>query len=189
MAGTGTGTVSRMRTRLTRSLTAVAVAAVAVVATPGTASAAGPVTGFLDCYRINSDSTITAVLGYTNPTGSSRTIPHGTANQFTPTRLQGSQPTTFAPGTVHAAFSVTLTWTEANSKTGRWNLDGTVLQYVAGMENATSCPQSMQLPADGNGLGPLMVFGAAGLFGAALIARSQRRARRSEPETSAPSLG
>ncbi|MGY1705902.1 hypothetical protein ACI79C_15155 [Geodermatophilus sp. SYSU D00697] len=175
MEGTTSKALTRATTRIARLLLALGVAAVALVVTPGTASATGGVTGIVSCYTDNLDGSYTVVVGYTSSYPDTVTLPLGPTNQAYPTRLQGAQPTVFKPGTHHAAFTVQITnadlWANA-----RWELDGTVLQYNSLVSYATVCPSSTQMPADGNGSGPVIALAAAGLVGAVAVVRSRRRA-------------
>ncbi|MGY1745218.1 hypothetical protein [Blastococcus sp. SYSU D00695] len=161
-----------LRRRVGRATAALAVTA-AVALTPGAAQAApnrsGPpdVVPLVDCVRVNPDGTWTAIFGYDNRTGGEVTIPAGPANQVTPRGYGTPQPTTFAPGVQHGAFSVTV----VRGGGPMWHLGATNLPARRG---DTSCGPSSQLPADGNGLGGAMVLGAAGVAGALLLGRVRR---------------
>jgi hypothetical protein len=182
MEGTTRKALTRTTTRAARVLLALGVAAVALVATPGTASATGGARGIVSCYTDNHDGSYTVVVGYTSSYSSAVTRPLGRTNQTFPTRLQGSQPTVLQPGTHHAAFTVRLTNADLYQN-ARWELDGTVLQYSSLATYATVCPSSTQMPADGNGSGPVIALAAAGLVGAVAVVRSRRRAAATtEPE-------
>ena len=188
MARTSTTTGSRIRARLARFAAVGLIAALPLVAVPGTAVAAPPkppapptavtVAPIVDCYRDNGDGTMWVVVGYDNTTGSSKTYAYGTANQVYPSRLQGQQPTTFAPGTVHGAWRVLLTTDEIFRQNARWVLNGTTLQYSNYVQYATVCPPSTVLPADGNGIGAAVAVGGAGAVGAFVLIRFRRRLDR-----------
>ncbi|MGY1639574.1 hypothetical protein ACI782_00370 [Geodermatophilus sp. SYSU D00703] len=188
MEGTTRKARARTTTRTARVILALGVTAVALVAAPGTASAAGGVTGIVSCYTDNLDGSYTVVVGYRSSYASPVTLPLGPANQTYPTRLQGAQPTVLQPGTHHAAFTVRITnadlWANA-----RWELDGTVLQYNSMVSYATVCPSSTQMPADGNGSGPVIALAAAGIVGAVAVARSRRRAAATTEPTEAEATG
>jgi hypothetical protein len=180
MAGTSSRTGARIRARLARLAAIGVVTALGLVFTPGTASAATDVTPVVDCYRDNGDGTYWVVLGYTNTTASQKTYAYGPANQVYPTRLHEHQPKQFAAGTVHGAWAVQLTYAEIFQQNARWILNGTTLQYSYYVRYATVCPPTTVLPADGNGMGTVMVLGAAGLIGAAVLVRSRRRTALSD---------
>ncbi|WP_156036266.1 hypothetical protein [Blastococcus sp. URHD0036] len=167
----------RIGTRLARLTVIGAIAAVALVVTPGTASAAGSITPIFDCYRDNGDGTYWAVLGYTN-SATRPTIPLGAQNQMFPAALNGGQPTTFETGTVHGAFAVRVSLDQVFNQNARWVLDGRTLQYSSAVTYGTVCPASTQLPATGNGWGPAMASGAAGLAGSGVLLLEVWRRRR-----------
>jgi hypothetical protein len=104
----------------------------------------------LDCTIRADDGSWTAVLGYDNRTGATATIPVGPANQLTPTSYGAPQPATFAPGVHHAVLSVRVT----GGAGFVWHLGEVNLAVRSG---DAACPPT-QLPATGNGTGPLLVF-------------------------------
>jgi hypothetical protein len=165
----------RGRVGLARAALVAVIGLVALLAVPGAASATNPrVDPFLDCYVVNKNGTYTALIGYTN-TGSARTIPLGTNNRFSPSRLQGAQPTSFSSGTRHGAFSVTVTPAEVSAG-ARWEVDGNVLDYMDAARTSSTCPPSTELPEDGNGTGPAIVLVGAGVIGVVAVHRARRRA-------------
>jgi hypothetical protein len=172
VAGTRTTTGSRLRARLARLAVIGVMAALATVVTPGTSSAAS-VTPSMDCYTVHDDRSRTLVLAYTNSEPVARVIPLSSRNQLSPSRVDGAQPTSFAPGTTHAAFTVRVTETEL--RTAVWTLDGTRLNLQSAVGYSPRCPAGTQLPADGNGMGTAMAFGGAGVVGACMLHRSRRR--------------
>ena len=135
------------------------------------AQAAGAVTPLADCYVQNSNGTYTAVLGYSNTTGRSVTIPVGTSNTLSPTTYNGRQPTTFKSGTYHGVFNVTFT--QADAAYANWTLNGTSLSATTAV---ATCPPGTTLPGTGNGTGAAFALLAAGLVGAVLVRRARRRA-------------
>lgn len=175
MARTSTTTAPRIRALARRLAVIGVIAALATVFTPGTASAAGSVTPIVDCYRDNGDGTFWVVMGYENTMGSQKTYPYGTANQVYPTRVQGTQPRTFAKGTVHGAWRVQLTFSEIFYQDARWTLNGNTTKYSQYVQYATVCPPSTVLPADGNGIGTAVAVGGAGVVGAFMLVRFRRR--------------
>ncbi|MGY1689259.1 hypothetical protein [Geodermatophilus sp. SYSU D01105] len=184
MARTTRTTGSRIRTRVARIAAIGLLAALAVLFAPGVASAAG-VTPSIDCYRDNGDGTYDVVLAVNNPYGAPKTIAYGQENQAFPSRLQGTQPTTFPAGTVRGAWTVRLTYAELYQQAARWTLDGMTFQYSSYVQRAATCPTGTQLPADGNGTGTVVALGAAGAVGALALFRSRRRpARLTEGTTS-----
>lgn len=168
--------MSAKPTRRRRSLGALVAVCLAVLlsAVPGVAAAKEPtVTPVLDCYRLNSDGTVTAVLGYVNPTAGTTTIPPGPRNLLTPAKFQGSQPTTFLPGTQRGVFTLTLAQADLASEAS-WALDGTTLNYRDG-KKATQCSPSTPLPAIGNGTGLAVALVGGGAFGVFFVRRLVRR--------------
>lgn len=165
------------RTRRSRSVGVLVAVCVAVLlsAVPGVAAAApsGTVTPFVDCYRANSDGSLTLVLGYTNRDRQT-TIPYGSRNMLYPATLQGAQPKKFLPGTQRGAFSVRLSRADLSADP-RWQLDGRTLDYSAA-SSSTECSPSTPLPALGNGTGLAAALLAGGAFGVFFVRRLLRRA-------------
>jgi hypothetical protein len=170
----------RARARLTRAALVAVVAFLALVAVPGTASAGNNgVTPFLDCLRQNPNGSYTAVLGYTNTSRTAVTIPRGTWNKISPSKYDGPQPTVFEPGTKHGAVTVTISKNEYMGGPYWW-LDGEFVYWGWAWTHdggAATCPSSTELPEEGNGTGPAIALLAAGLVGAVLVQRANRRAR------------
>ena len=169
----GSTPTRRGRSRAARLLATTAVTAV-VALTPGVAGAApgrsGPpdVVPLVDCVTGHADGSWTAVFGYDNRTGAPVEIPGGPANQVTPPRYDGTQPTTFQPGVRHGVFSVTVT----SGGGPMWHLGRTNL---AAREGGTACPPSTQMPADGNGTGIVVALVLAGAVGAVVLRRRSSR--------------
>jgi len=155
-----------------------ALVAVTLLAAPGTASAYGTVTPLLDCVVQNNNGTYTAVLGYSNSTGRTQSIPVGSYNMLTPSWVDQVQPTTFTPGTHHGVFTVTLTWIDLLFRPS-WRLGGDAVDYSD--VTSAACPSSTQMPSEGNGAGPAIGLVAAGVAGAFLVRRHVRRARQEVP--------
>ncbi|MFQ1002138.1 hypothetical protein [Modestobacter sp. SSW1-42] len=149
------------------------VAALALLVSPATAQAAGTVTPTASCYQPNSDGTVSVLLGYVNNTNVTQTIPRGPSNVITPSRYDGAQPTTFAPGSHPGAFAVTAPASDAWG--GSWTLDGVTLSNASAVNQ---CPAGTSLPADGNGYGMTMVLLAAGAVAGVALWRSHRRDKR-----------
>jgi len=149
-----------------------------VCSTPGVAAAAPPggltpghgqVTPLVDCVVLDGADAFTAVFGYAN-SGTATQHLTGAANRITPAAYDGTQPTKFASGTHHGVFSVRVTGTSAS-----WTLGGSMVTSTAA---SAACPPSAQLPAEGNGTGPVIVLVVAGVVGvAALVRRGQRLSR------------
>ncbi|GAB4080931.1 hypothetical protein GCM10028783_18790 [Modestobacter muralis] len=148
------------------------VALAALLISPATAQAAGTVTPTASCYQPNSDGSVSVLLGYVNNTGVTQTIPRGPANVITPSRYDGVQPTSFAPGSHPGAFALTVPASDAWG--GSWTLDGVTLSNASAV---SQCPAGTSLPADGNGLGMTMVMVGAGLVAAVALVVSRRRGR------------
>jgi hypothetical protein len=55
-----------------------------------------------------------------------------------------------------------------------WHLDQDDL--IAHHGSASACPPSTELPEAGNGTGPAIALGAAGLVGVVVVQRARRRA-------------
>ena len=169
----GSGRASR-RSRAARAAAVVvglllALAPMAAGAAPGANRSAPPdVVPLLDCTITHRDGSWTAVFGYDNRTGAPVEIPGGPANQVTPPRYDGTQPTTFQPGVRHGVFSVTVT----SGGGPMWHLGRTNL---AAREGGTACPPSTQMPADGNGTGIVVALVLAGAVGAVVLRRRSSR--------------
>ncbi|TFV62170.1 hypothetical protein E4P41_07935 [Geodermatophilus sp. DF01-2] len=166
----------RAGARVTRAALVAVIAAVGLLAAPGTASANWKVQPILDCHVENQDGSRTLVVGYTSYTRDGWRIQHGKKNGLFPSRLQGVQPTVFESGTVHGAFTVRVTAAELGAG-ARWELDGYVLDFAAASGTSPACPSSTELPEEGNGTGPAIGLVAAGMVGAVLVHRANRRAR------------
>lgn len=65
-----------------------------------------PVQLFVKCVD-NNGATFRAVFGYSNPNETAVTVSVGSANGFSPAPINRGQPTTFQPGTVESAVTVT----------------------------------------------------------------------------------
>ena len=171
-------TARRLRARATRAALVAVIALIGLLASPGTALAVGEVAPVLDCVRKNTNGTYTAVLGYTNRASVPITLPVGSRNKVAPASQDGRQPTTFQPGTVRGAFTMTLTSTEYTRSGNYWAIDGNIA-YVGQVlaPNAAICPTSTELPEEGNGTGPAIGLAVAGVVGAVLVHRANRRAR------------
>lgn len=168
----------RARGRVTRAALVAVLALVGPVTAPGTASAVGEVRPFVDCLGKNSDGTYTAVLGYTNSSTSTVTVAVGTRNSVSPSRLDGTQPTTFGPGTKRGVLTLTITASEYLRSGPYWQVDGSVAHFGwSTARGLTTCPSSTELPADGNGTGMVLALAAAGMVGGVLVHRANRRAR------------
>jgi hypothetical protein len=168
----------------------VAAAVVPLVGAPGLASATtshsyGSVAPLLDCVARNDHGTITAVLGYSNTTGRTQTIPIGVSNSISPSKYNGQQPTTFRTGTQHGVFSVRLTAAEAWSNPS-WTVNGRSVNGWTGLW-AKPCPPDTTMPSSGNGTGAAIALGAAGVIGVLFIRRFLRRTTRVTPTASVPS--
>jgi hypothetical protein len=160
--------------RTLRLVLAAVVTALAVTATPGVASAAGgTVTPLMDCYTREKDGSYTLVFGYSSTNSGTKTISRGYYNQLSPAKYQGSQPTSFAAGTTHAAF--TLRATLQDTYQGYWYLDGHTLTFYNAMRDADTCAASTPLPASGNGTGIAIGLVVAGVAGTLIVRRLVRR--------------
>lgn len=166
---------SLRRARLAPAALVAVTASVWLVIAPGTASAAGKVDPVVDCHVANQDGSRTFVVGYTNNFKDGWRVPLGNKNALFPSRLQGQQPTTFQAGTVHAAFTVTVTAAELRAGSG-WVLDGSGVDFAAVARSGAVCPASTELPEEGNGTGPAIALLGAGVIGAVAVQRARRRA-------------
>jgi hypothetical protein len=161
-----------------RVAVAVALVALSLFIAPGPASAAGTVTPLLDCVVQNSNGSYTAVLGYSNTTGRTTSIPFGTYNVITPSKYDRVQPTTFHSGTYHGVFKVTVSAYDIWSSP-EWRLNGDTIDYAD--VTANSCPPPTSLPAVGNGTGLAIGVVIAGVVGVLFLRRTLRRAQLSSP--------
>ena len=148
------------------------VAVAALLTTPSVAQAAGTVVPTATCYQPNSDGSVSVLLGYVNNSSVTKTVPLGPDNVIYPSRFQGTQPTSFAPGSHPGIFALTLPASEAWG--ANWWLDGSA---VTSGSSVPQCPAGTSLPADGNGLGMTMVMLGAGLVAAVALWVSRRRGR------------
>jgi hypothetical protein len=170
MSGIRRGARARLRACL-----ALVVAAAPLTGT-GVATAAPPaptITPVLECVVVHDAGSFTAVIGYSNDSGQTRTVPYGAQNKLTPTRFDGSQPTTFAPGRQRGVFSVLV-----DHPSVKWMLEDATLWLDA---DGPRCPPPTEMPAEGNGTGIAVGLGVAGLVGVALVRRVQRRATPAAP--------
>ena len=149
------------------------VALVALLTGPGVAQAAGAVVPTVSCYQPNSDGSVSVLLGYDNSSGVPQTIPRGADNVISPSRYDGTQPTTFAPGSHPGAFALTVA--SADVFSANWTLDGSSLSSATPV---SQCPAGTSLPAGGNGLGMTMVVLATGVVAAVALVVSRLRGRR-----------
>jgi hypothetical protein len=166
---------ARRRPRARRGPLRCRLALVLLLATAGTIAPAGvaaaadaTVLPVLSCVVPQSSGGFTAVLGYSNSSGSSVRIPLGAKNKFTPTRYDGNQPTTFLPGVHQGVFSVRVTHPSA-----KWMLGSTKLFLDDAA--APRCPPSTEMPEEGNGTGPAVALLAGGALGVVLLRRLRRR--------------
>ena len=174
--GNRSSTARRVGAGVSRAALVAVIALVGLLALPGTASAAWKVEPVLDCHVSNADGSRTLVVGYTSYTWGVWGVPHGKKNVLYPSRLQGVQPTAFESGTTHGAFTVLVTAAELRQG-ARWELEGYVLDFAAAVDATAPCPPSSELPEEGNGTGPAIGLAAAGVVGAVLVQRANRRAR------------
>ncbi len=95
----------------------------------------------LECVQRNPNNTYTARFGYDNSTGAAVAIPVGANNYFTPGNQNRGQTTTFQPGRVVNAFSVTFTKGKGNNL-AVWNLRGPdgALRPVSVLTTSFGCP-------------------------------------------------
>ncbi len=162
MSGIRRGARARLRACL-----ALLVAAAPLTGTGVASAAPSTITPVLECVVVHGSGSYTAVIGYSNDSGETVTVPYGAQNKFTPTRFDGSQPTTFAPGRQRGVFSVTV-----DHPSVKWMLEDATLWLDA---DGPRCPPPTEMPADGNGTGLAVGLGVAGLVGLALVRRMQRR--------------
>src|SRR4051794_8113205 len=162
-----------------RAALAAVAAALTVTATPGAASATtyGTVTPLLDCIGDGGHGTYIAVLGYSNTTGRTMSIPLGWNNVISPAKFDGKQPTTFKAGTYHGAFTVSFTVRDLGDPAPSWRLYGHTLggSYYTPV---TACPPGTTMPAEGNDTGAAVALLAAGIVGVLVVRRFVRRAAR-----------
>lgn len=85
----------------------------------------------LDCV-MPTGGTVVAEFGYQNPNASAMSIPPGGKNMLSPSSANGSQPTSFAPGSHHRVFQVAF----FKRGTATWSLDGST---VTANSNSPQC--------------------------------------------------
>jgi hypothetical protein len=172
-------TARRLRARATRAALVAVIALLALVASPGMASATATYTvkPVLNCYKENTDGTWTVVVGYVNSSGRTIKITRGsTHNVAYPSKFTALLPETFKSGTVNGAFTAKVSLADVYAG-ARWVLDGYTLDYRAAAYASQVCPSSTELPEEGNGTGPAIGLAVAGVVGAVLVHRANRRAR------------
>jgi hypothetical protein len=105
-----------------------------------TVTIAPTVAPILNCVMRNANGSYTAKFGYDNSTSAAVTIPVGANNYFTPGAQNRGQTTTFQPGVVTNAFSVTFAANGGNL--GVWFLKGpdNVLRPVNVLTTSIGCP-------------------------------------------------
>jgi hypothetical protein len=131
----------------------------------------GTVVPLVDCVRTGSGGALTVVLGYSN-SGTATEHLRGAENRISPAALDGGQPTKFSSGTHHGVFTLQVAAGQAPGGQVSWTLDGTTV--VAG-SGSPACPAGSDLPADGNGTGPVIVLALAGVVGVLAVLRARRR--------------
>jgi hypothetical protein len=167
--------MSRLWTALRRGLAVlVLLTGVALVTAPAATAASPFVLPFVDCAVKNSDGSWTLVLGYTSTYTTTQTFSHGNDNHVWPSAHQGDVPTSFYPGTHHAVWSITVSASDLGGS-ARWQLDGTTLPFDDVVK--AGCSTAVDMPADGNGLGGVIVLAAAGLGVAGAVAFRRIRPR------------
>ncbi|HEY8533588.1 MAG TPA: hypothetical protein VIL44_06900 [Micromonospora sp.] len=168
----------RRRIRAAVGVTVAMAAGLVLGVTPASPAAATwdrlPGAIFVDCVVLTQGNTYRAVFGYRNDTGVTGTIPKGPFNTLRPREIDGAQVTTFHPGTHHAAFA---TRHVSRNKSITWTVG--VLSATA-TDKSPKCGPNVELPAEGNGLAPLLVL-AGGVIAAfvGLWLRRWRLQRRS----------
>lgn len=172
----------RLRSWAGRAAMTVLTAGVALVAapTPAVAATANDVNPVLDCVAQNPDGTWTAVLGYDNTSILTVTVSVTSLNKIEPGRFKSLLPTIFEPGRHQGVFSVTL----RKGESATWYLGNDTLSITA--DGAPACPPSTQMPAEGNGVGPVVGLAAAGVLGAVVIRRMRRRAEAATASPAGP---
>jgi hypothetical protein len=183
MTNGSTTRVAALPRRLARFSLVAFLMTVFLAALPGTASAAS-VVPLLDCYKANSDGSITVVLGYRSSYTATKTIARGSNNYATPSTYTNKLPTSFKRGEQHGAAILTISQRDLMTPNVSWYLDGNTLNYLNAAQTAGEC-SAAQLPALASG-GPLVVVLLLGGAAGALIVRSGRRAAASTRAPGAP---
>jgi hypothetical protein len=150
-------------------LCALVAAVLAVLGAPPAPAVAGdaPPRPWIDCVVISNDS-YRVVFGY-EKAGRRTTIPVGPTNRLRPARIDGAQPTVFQTGWQPG---VLFTPPVAKAETVSW----TIGQVTATASTRTrSCGQQVSLPAEGNGVGPVLVLVGSVLLSMAIAAVRGRR--------------
>ena len=99
-----------------------------------------PIGIFVTCVDAG-PSTFTATFGYVNPNGASMTVPVGADNRLSPAPEDRGQPTTFIPGRVDTAFTVSAV---PNGTNLVWTLNGRTA--TAGSSFTTNCTEQPPTP-------------------------------------------
>jgi LPXTG-motif cell wall-anchored protein len=150
----------------------------ALTPTPAAATFVRPST---DCVRVNADGSFRVVWSYRNSLPTTVTLRAGsTQNTISPGVLNGTQPSSFAPGEHLGAYA---TATVPAGTTVSWRLDGWTVTANAA---SPGCAGSVSLPATGNGTGPLLaVAGGLLVLASAVGGRRLRRRGRTDEGTDA----
>jgi hypothetical protein len=143
---------------------------IALPAAPAAAAPSGPT---LDCI-VRSGGTYRAVFGYDNDTPDTLTVETGPDNTMSPDSLDGIQTTTFAPGHHRAAFATPPI--KVNTDVS-WTVLGTT---VTATFKSAHCGPEVTLPAEGNGIGPVVVLGGSVLLSLGSLYLRQRRQIRQQ---------
>lgn len=158
-----------------------AVALAVLLGAPGAASAHyGWAKPLVTCATPVQDGSRTAAFGYTNTTSSAFPVARGRNDDVVPDSSDGQQTTRFQAGTRQAVLTVRV---PASVKEVRGRSSGCT---ASRRDTSSRCPSSTPLPADGNGLGTVIVLVASGTVagGSARVAR-RRRERGPEPVVAA----
>jgi hypothetical protein len=159
-------------TRPGRLLSAVAAAVLAVplAAAPASAAVVLP-QPTVDCVIVSGNWYL-VVLGYRNATAQTVSVPVGSRNRLRPAGIDGRQPTTFQPGWHPGALlTPPLPVTESVS----WTIGTSTVTATAG---SPRCGPQVSLPAEGNGIGPVLVLVGSVLLSVAVGAVRKRRRPR-----------
>ena len=136
-----------------------------MLAVPATAFADQPTVSVkVNCVVVNSNGTFSALFDYTNTSSTQVLIKGGPDNSVT-APFNGTQPTSFSPGTVTDAFTAT---NAAAGSSVTWTLHGNNVATA----NAHSTPcNTTSMPQEGNGLGLVFALILAGLAGTFVVRR------------------
>lgn len=152
-------------------MAAFSLAAVVAASPAAAAPSPTPPRPTADCIILGDNSTFQAVFGYEKGKGTTD-VPIGSKNTLTPSSFNGVQPTHFVQGWQPAQFATSAV---AIANSVSWTING----WTATADRRTpTCGQEISLPAEGNGVGAVLVLAGSVLLSTLLYRIRRWRHRR-----------